>query len=323
MAEGRMRGQVRYDNHMRVLAGDIGGTKTLLRSVEANGDVSAEERYESLEYPAFDAVLQDFLPRIPGPVDSACFAVAGPVLNGRAEVTNVGWKLEEDALARRFSFGRVTLINDFYAIALGVPLLGDDDLLSLHPGTRDRKAPMAILGAGTGLGEAFVVNARDVIPSEGGHADFAPQDEEQTRLFLYLREQHSGHVSWERVCSGMGIASIYEFLSGETLGAAEVAQLADSGDARASHAMDIFVDVYGSEAGNLALKVLARGGVYLAGGVAAKNIPRFTNGRFVEAFLRKGRFRPLLETIPVDLIVNERVGLIGAVEGARRAMHGS
>ena len=305
--------------NVRLLAGDIGGTKTLLRCVEADGSVCAEERYESAKYPTFDALLAEFMAGVPGPVDAACFAVAGPVLDGRAEVTNVGWKIDETA----FSIPRVRLINDFYAVALGVPLLADEDLLSLHAGTRDRRAPMAILGAGTGLGEAIVVNGRDVVPSEGGHADFAPQDEEQARLFLHLRERY-GHVSWERVASGMGIVNIFTFLGGaEGSQPSEISDLADAGDPRASHAFEVFVDVYGAEAGNMALKVLARGGVYLAGGIAAKNVARFTDGRFVEAFLRKGRFRALLDTIPVDLIVNERVGLIGAVEGARRTLHGS
>ena len=176
---------------MRLLAGDVGGTKTLLRCVEADGSISAEKRYESAAYPTFDALLLDFGATR---VDAACFAVAGPVLSGRAEVTNVGWVIEAAALALTFSIPRVSLINDFYAVALGVPFLGDDDLLPLHPGTRDRAMPMAILGAGTGLGEAIVVNARDVIPGEGGHADFAPWDEEQARLFLFLEEKY-GHVN--------------------------------------------------------------------------------------------------------------------------------
>jgi len=299
---------------MRLLAGDIGGTKTLLRCVEEDGSVCAEQRYESTAYPTFDALVEDFLARVPGPVDAACFAVAGPVSDGRATVTNVGWEIDETS----FSIPRVKLINDFYAVALGVPLLGEDDLHSLHAGERDRREPMAILGAGTGLGEAIVINGHDVVPTEGGHADFAPQDEEQARLFLYLH-QHLGHVSWERVISGMGLVNIFTFLGGAAGSQpADVAELADSGDARANRAFEIFVDVYGAEAGNMALRVLARGGVYLAGGIAAKNVPRFTDGRFVEAFLRKGRFRPLLDSVPVDLIVNEQVGLIGAVEGARR-----
>ena len=301
---------------MRLIAGDVGGTKTLLRCVEADGAVASEKRYESAAWKTFDALLSDFLEGIDKPIDAACFAVAGPVHDRRAEVTNVGWSIEADALSRVFSIDRVSLINDFYAVALGVPLLGESDLLSLHAGARDRSAPIGILGAGTGLGEAIVFGG-EVIPTEGGHADFAPQDEEQSRLFLYLHERY-GHVSWERLVSGMGLVNIFTFLGGEDADPAVIAELADRGDSRANHAFEIFVDIYGAEAGNMALRLLARGGIYLAGGVAAKNIARFTDGRFIGAFLRKGRFRPLMETIPVDLIVNEQVGLMGAVEGARR-----
>jgi glucokinase len=307
---------------MRLLGGDVGGTKTLLRCVEADGSVSAEHRYESGKFPAFEQLVQEFLGGVRGPIDAACFAVAGPVFDRRADMTNVGWELGEESLARSLSIPRVSLINDFYAVALGVPLLGDEDLLALHAAPRDRTAPIGILGAGTGLGEAIVVHGRDVVPTEGGHADFAPQDEEQSRLFLYLRERY-GHVSWERVLSGTGIVNIFTFLGGDELSPSEVADLAERGDARATRAMEIFVDLYGAEAGNMALRILAKGGIYLAGGIAAKNIDRFTDGRFVEAFLRKGRFRPLLSAIPVDLIVNEQVGLIGAVEGARRAAGGN
>jgi len=306
-----------------MIAGDVGGTKTLLRSVDGNGATLYEARYDSTAYAAFEDLVSEFMTHVDGTVDAACFAVAGPVFGGRAQVTNVGWKLEESALQRASGIGRVSLINDFYAVALGVPLLGEEDLVPLHTGTRDRTAPIGILGAGTGLGEAIVTWANGthhVIATEGGHADFAPQDEEQTRLFLHLHERY-GHVSWERVVSGMGLQNIFAFLSGDELDPAQIAQRAADGDPLAARALAMFIDLYGAEAGNMALRVLARGGVYLAGGIAAKNIASFTDGRFVEAFLRKGRFRPLLETIPVDLIVNEEVGLIGAVEGARRTMN--
>ncbi|HYI09966.1 MAG TPA: glucokinase [Thermoanaerobaculia bacterium] len=307
---------------MRILAGDVGGTKTLLRCVEPDGSVSREERYESGAYATFDDLLREFADHLPGEVDVACLAVAGPVYAGGAEITNLGWNIAERALRDTFRIGRVSLINDFYAIALGVPLLGEQDLFSLHAGRRDAAAPIGILGAGTGLGEAIVVpygGRYHVVPSEGGHQDFAPQDEEQTRLFLELHARY-GHVSWERLVSGMGLVNIFTFLGGEELPPAEIAELAEKEDPRAVHTFEIFVDLYGAEAGNMALRVLARGGVFLAGGIAAKNVRWFTDGRFVEAFLRKGRFRDLMETIPVDLIVNEEVGLIGAVEGARRAM---
>jgi len=297
---------------MRLIAGDVGVTKTLLRCVDEHGSVVSEARFDSASYATFDDVLRAF---DSGPVSAACFAVAGPVFDGRAEITNLGWTMEEAALARAFAIPRVSLINDFYAVALGVPLLGEDDLIPLQRAPRDANAPIAILGAGTGLGEAILVRG-EVIPTEGGHQDFAPQDEEQTRLFLELHRRY-GHVSWERVVSGMGLTNIHTFLGGEALEPAEIADRADAGDPRAQHAFEIFVDAYGAEAGNMALRVLARGGVFLAGGIAAKNRDRFTDGRFLEAFLRKGRFEDVMRTMPVDLIMNEQVGLLGALWRAR------
>lgn len=297
---------------MRLIAGDVGGTKTLLRCVDENDAVVAEARFDSAHYATFDGLLRAF---DPGPVDAACFAVAGPVFHGRAEVTNLGWTMDEDDLSSAFSIPRVALINDFYAVALGVPLLGTDDLIPLQRVPRDPSAPIGILGAGTGLGQAILVRG-EVIPTEGGHQDFAPQDEEQTRLFLELHRRY-GHVSWERVLSGPGLTNIHTFLGGEALPPAMIAERADAGDPRARHAFEMFVDIYGAEAGNMALRVLARGGVFLAGGIAAKNRQWFTDGRFLEAFLRKGRFRDVMETMPVDLIVNEQVGLLGALRRAR------
>jgi glucokinase len=307
---------------MRLLAGDVGGTKTLLQLVDLDG-VVLERRYESGAYPSFDAMLAAFLADAKLGADAACFAVAGPVIDQRAEITNLQWIMDARALEDAFRVPRVSLINDFYAVALGVPLLGPDDRLVLNEGRRSdlaEHAPIAILGAGTGLGEAILTWSGaqwNVIPSEGGHADFAPQDELQTGLFLHLHEKY-GHVSWERLISGAGLANIYAFLGGEASGPAEVAERAAAGEAQASQAFDVFVDVYGAEAGNMALRVLARSGVYLAGGVAAKNRERFTDGRFMAAFLRKGRFRALLGEMPVELITNEKVGLRGALEMARR-----
>ena len=304
---------------MRILAGDIGGTKTLLRCAD-DGMETASDRFESKEFTTFDGLLRAFLERIGGGVHAACFAVAGPVTDGRARVTNVGWMMEESALSRDFSIPHVTLINDFTAVALGVPLVEASHRVSLQEGARDPHAPVAILGAGTGLGEAMLTwhhGVHHVIPSEGGHQDFAPQDEEQTRLFLHLHEKY-GHVSWERLLSGMGLVNIFTFLGGEEIDAAEIASRAGAGDAIARRAVEIFVDIYGAEAGNMALRVLARGGVYLAGGIAAKNIDWFTDGRFIEAFRRKGRFRGFNERIPVDVIVDQEVGLRGALDLVRR-----
>jgi glucokinase len=314
---------------MKIVAGDIGGTKVLLQFVDASQterNVLAEQRYESAAYATFDDMLRAFVKEhAAGPIDAACFAVAGPVFDDRAEVTNLTWKMDARALAKEFSIGRVSLINDFYAVALGVPVLTPADFLVLNAGTRDAFAPIAILGAGTGLGEANLVHDGvkwDVIPSEGGHADFAPQDEEQTRLFLTLHAKF-GHVSWERLLSGRGLVNIHNFLTGEEREydenlPMEIAKALEAGDSVAARTFAIFVDIYGAEAGNMALRLLARGGVYLAGGVAGKNIDRFTDGRFVEAFLRKGRFQHVLTSIPVNLITNAKVGLLGAGEMATR-----
>jgi glucokinase len=304
---------------MRIVAGDLGGTKTLLRCVEANGAVSAEERFESGEYTSFDEVLRAFIDRGAGKVDAACFAVAGPVFGGRADLTNLGWELHAESLAKTFGIEHVALINDFYAVALGVPQLEEGDLLSLQKGSRDRTAPIAILGAGTGLGQAVVIpNASgwSVIPSEGGHADFAPQNEEQAKLMLHIVAQH-GHASWERVVSGMGLTTIHELFAGATLEPEQIAERAAADDPSALHTFATFVDAYGAEAGNMALRVLAKGGVFLAGGIAAKNAAHFTDGRFLEAFARKGRFHDLMATFPVDVILNEKVGLIGAAAAAK------
>jgi glucokinase len=309
---------------MRILAGDIGGTKVLLRLVEEQS-VVREQRFESAAYKTFDDLLKAFLGGAAKDIDAACFAVAGPVFDDHAEVTNLSWSMSVSALAKAFSIKHVSLINDFFAVALGVPLLAPGDLLSLNAGTRAPNAPIAILGAGTGLGQAALVydgEKYDVVPGEGGHADFAPQDEEQSRLFLALRKKY-GHVSWERLLSGMGLVNIDNFLRGldrpyDERIPMEIATLADSGDAIANRTFEVFVDIYGAEAGNMALRLLARGGVFLAGGIAAKNMRHFTTGRFMEAFLRKGRFTEVMRAIPIDVIVNANVGLIGATEAARR-----
>ena len=314
---------------MKIVAGDIGGTKVLLQFVDASQTgrtVLAEQRFESAAFATFDELLGAFVQEhVAGPIDGACFAVAGPVFADRAEVTNLTWKMEALALAKQFAIGRVSLINDFYAVALGVPILAPADFIVLNAGTRVPFAPIAILGAGTGLGEANLVHDGakwNVVPSEGGHADFAPQDEEQTRLFLALHATF-GHVSWERLLSGRGLVNIHNFLSGEDRQydenlPMEIAKALAAGDSVAARTFAIFVDIYGAEAGNMALRLLARGGVYLAGGVAAKNLDCFTDGRFLEAFLRKGRFQHILAAIPVNLITNPKVGLLGAAEMATR-----
>jgi glucokinase len=316
---------------VRLIAADVGGTKTLIELIEAGPsgmESKVERRYESELYPTFESMLREFI-AVAGQPDIACFAVAGPVVHRSARVTNLPWQIDADAIAAEFSLRNVILVNDFYAVAAGVPHLNPGDLRSIHQGRRAHSAPIAILGAGTGLGEAMVVPSASgwiVIPSEGGHADFGPADPAQDLLLTRLRARY-GHVSWERIVSGPGLINIlaslrdsrpelaiHDFTSGapdDDLPAL-IAHFDGEGNPLARATFDVFLSAYGAEAGNLALKCLARGGVFLAGGIGAKNAERLADGIFMKAFADKGRFRDLVLECPVDLITNARVGLIGA-----------
>lgn len=319
-----------------LLAGDIGGTKTLLR-LSRGGTILREQRFESAAFPGLHAMLAAFLDGTDGGApQSACFGVAGPVQGRRAQVTNLPWSVEADDLAARFGMARVTLINDFQAVAYGIEMLGEADLLTLQAGQPAPHAPRAVIGAGTGLGEGYLTWQGDhyhAWPSEGSHADFAPADELQAGLWRWLKQRH-GHVSWERVVSGPGLVAIYDFLR-ERKEYPESAQLAAAlregdpaaaisahalqhGDPLADAALGLFVAAYGAEAGNLALKVLSVGGVYLAGGIAPKIAGRLKEGGFLRAFRAKGRFAGLLESFPVHVVLNPEVGLLGAENMAGR-----
>lgn len=327
---------------MRIISGDIGGTKTLLQLLEVRGGVTrvvVERRFEALAYPTFDAMFGEFSALDAGGVDAACLGVAGPVLGRRARITNLTWEIDADNLERAYAVGRVILVNDFFAVAAGVPHLVEEDLVAINRGLRDRGSPIGILGAGTGLGEAIVVpegRRWRVVPTEGGHTDFGPRDAQQRELLSVLEARY-GHVSYERLLSGHGLVNIFTFLRdrkyrGETAPRdltaedvnlpAAIAADADRGDPLALETFDIFIDIYGAEAGNLALKTLARGGIYIAGGIAAKHVARFLDGRFMEAFVAKGRFEALMREIPVDLITNPKVGLVGAAAIASDAVSG-
>lgn len=319
-----------------LLAGDIGGTKTLLR-LSRGGTILREQRFESAAFPGLHAMLAAFLDGTDGGApQSACFGVAGPVQGKRARVTNLPWSVDADDLAVRFGMARVTLINDFQAVAYGIEMLGEADLLTLQAGQPAPHAPRAVIGAGTGLGEGYLTWQGDhyhAWPSEGSHADFAPADELQAGLWRWLKQRH-GHVSWERVVSGPGLVAIYDFLR-ERKEYPESAQLAAAlregdpaaaisahalqhGDPLADAALGLFVAAYGAEAGNLALKVLSVGGVYLAGGIAPKIAGRLKEGGFLRAFRAKGRFAGLLESFPVHVVLNPEVGLLGAENMAGR-----
>jgi glucokinase len=326
---------------MKVLAGDIGGTKTLLQIAEVHGNevqVLHRTRFPSQDYAEFGALLGDYLEQIPADmgkdIAGACFGVAGPIHGPeqgarRATVTNLPWQLDETELRTRLSLSRVHLINDFYAVACGVEALRAEDLAVLHPGEPQPRAPRLVVGAGTGLGVAQLLWSADryrAFASEGGHIHFAPTDKEQMALLDYMKGRYE-RVSNERLVSGAGLSNIYRFLvqhgqSGSEANhhpileaadpAAAITEQARRGDGLAQHTVSLFLSLYGAVVGDLALVSLAYGGIYIAGGIAPKLLTEMQNGIFVDAYTRKGRMSELVRQMPVSVITNQYVGLIGA-----------
>lgn len=322
-----------------VLAGDIGGTKTRLAIIEVTGTqvhVVREERYISRDYAAFDLLLSDFLSVAATPAHAA-FGVAGPVQGRIVQTTNLPWRIDADALQQQFGFAHCILLNDLEATAYGLPALGFDDLLTLQVGAVEVSGNAAVIAAGTGLGEAGLYwDGMQHLPfaTEGGHASFSPGNELEMALLCHLQRQHS-HVSWERVVSGMGLLSLHEFLRqyrqvavpgwlademrcGDAAAAIAKAALA-SRDEICVETLHCFVSMYGAEAGNLALKVMSRGGIYLGGGIAPKILPLLQSSVFMESFLNKGRMRSVLEAMPVKVILNDRAALYGPALCAAQA----
>jgi glucokinase len=318
---------------VRVLAGDIGGTHARLGLVDVHDDraeLVAQRTYASAEYPGLEHIVQAFRAELQTPLERACFGVACPVIEDDCHPTNLPWKLDAHRLAGAIGIPRTVLINDFRAMGRGLRFLGSADLVALQQGRPAERAPIGLIGAGTGLGQAVLVwqgAGYDVLPSEGGHADFAPQHELQLGLAAYLADEF-GHVSRERVVSGPGLVNVYRYLAStgdvpeRTAVKAEMAQqdpaavisrhgLAGS-DELCRRALDLFVSVFGAQAGDLALAVLARGGVYIGGGIAPRIIPKLQDGGFIEAFRAKGRLSDFMTRVPVAVIVNEHVGLLGA-----------
>lgn len=320
-----------------ILAGDIGGTYSRLAFFDANNGrlkLVSEAAYPSREYPALEPIVSSFIDRESAKVDAACFGVAGPVREGRAQVSNLPWTVESSSLAHELKVRTTILINDLEASAWGIGGLEPGDLLTIHPGDSAASGNRAVIAAGTGLGQAGMYwdgRQHQVFACEGGHADFGARGELQIELLRYLSAKF-GRVSYERVLSGPGLVNIYRFLIDSGRGeepkwlaeqmaqgdpAAAISQAALQGRcAVCEHALEIFVAIYGAEAGNLALKLLARGGVFLSGGIAPKILAKLTGRTFIEAFLDKGRMRPLLESIAVHVIVNENAGLLGAARCA-------
>ena len=331
-----------------VVGADVGGTNTkvgLARSESGRTVLLEKHTYRSQHYSALEDVLAEFLAR-PGvaaqarAVSAACFAVAGPVEHGRAKLTNLPWQLDEAVIARRLAVPRTRIINDFAAAGLGIAELEADDFLTLQRGEPEERGQRVIVGAGTGLGVALLdwdEGGYEVHPSEAGHVDFGPTDAVQDALLVHLRRKFA-RVSYERVICGAGLARILDFVdeSGEAHASAQLRQAMSDGDparaiaefalegndAAAVRALDMFICAYGAFAGNMALAMLAHGGVYVAGGIAPKIAVRLQDGAFIRAFTAKGRFKGLLETMPVHVVMNDHVGLYGALAEAARLARG-
>lgn len=328
-----------------VLAGDVGGTKTLIALFERSGGslrTLREQRFASGSYASLEEIVAAFLAAGQQPaIGGACFAVAGPVLGGHAKATNLPWEMDERSLERAIGTLRVRLVNDLEGTAYGMLFLRPDEQHVLLPGTRPAlRGHVAVIAAGTGLGEAMLFfDGKDHHPvaSEGGHADFAPQTDREIALLRHLRERFGGHVSYERILSGAGLHDVYGFLRDAGF-ATESPELRDAlaaasdptplisqrglarTDALCAEALDLFCRIYGAEAGNLALRMLATGGVFLGGGIAPKILPALSRGGFAEAYAQKGRLRPLVESIPVRVCLNPKAALHGAAHLAAQAI---
>ncbi len=325
---------------MPILAGDIGGTKTLLQIADfAEGSyrVIDERRYANVYYSDFTVMVSEFLQSAaihsgPLPLTAACFGVAGPINvtagSEHTHLTNLPWTVDSSILSYTFKIPKVRLINDFQAAGYGIDALTPADLRNLQAGEPRLYGPRALIGAGTGLGEGLLIWQQDhyeVLAAEGGHVDFAPTDELQIALLRHLMQKFP-RVSYERILSGRGLINLYDFLRSHTAAPASVAAdpaaitvaALEKKDPVAVQALDLFVAIYGAQAGNLALTVMASGGVYIAGGIAPKIIDRLTAGAFMRAFLNKGRLSPFLTTIPVQVVMNPKVGLMGAALVASR-----
>lgn len=323
-----------------ILAGDIGGTNARLAFFDfQNGryNLVSGSVFPSHEYSGLEQIVSEFLETSEVRPDRACFGIAGPVRNGRVETSNLPWIVESTRLAERMQLKKVALINDLEANAWGIAGLGAKDTVDLNQVKSNAQGNQAVIAAGTGLGEAgmyWTGTDHQVFASEGGHADFAPRNEQEVDLFRYLNAQY-GHVSYERILSGPGLVNVFHFLRDTGRGtepqwltdqmlhsdaAAAISKAAMNGScALCEQALDIFVSVYAAEAGNLALKIMATGGIYLGGGIAPKIVSKLSGPLFMHAFAAKGRMQPVLEAIPVKVIMNDKTALLGAARCAAAA----
>ena len=319
---------------MRVLVGDIGGTKTALGVAETCGEsveITEPRRYPSASFTSLDQIIRRYTAETGVDCRFAAFAVAGPIQDRRCETTNLPWALDADALEQTFGLAGAELLNDLEAVAWGVPALQAHELAEIHPGDALSRGNACVIAAGTGLGQAGLFwdgVSHHAFATEGGHTDFAPTDDLEFALLSHLKRRF-GRVSWERLVSGPGIANLYDFLlahhgkrpqdwmqraideGGDT--AAAVAQAAADGRcALCAETMELFMRLYGREAGNAALKHMALGGVYLGGGIALKNLACLRRGGFLQGFFDKGRMGSLMRRMAVRVILQPHTPLIGA-----------
>ncbi|MGD0445890.1 MAG: glucokinase [Edaphobacter sp.] len=320
-----------------ILAGDVGGTKVHLALYSfANGRLQAirDQKFPAHNFGSLDAVVDAFLSagtEKKEEIVGACFGCPGPVRDGRLKLTNLPWTLDTRDLEKSLTIPNISLINDLEANGYGIPELAPESIYSLHDGDPEATGHAGLIAAGTGLGEALLIwngKKHRPIPSEGGHSDFAARSNREIALLEYLRSTLKGRVSWERVVSGLGIKNVYAFLRDvEKINEpgwlhdrmltedpnAVIAQCAEDGSSSICfETMKIFTGAYGAEAGNIALRVLATGGIYLGGGIAPKILQTLRNGTFLQAFLDKGRMSPLLQSIPVRVILDDTCALLGA-----------
>jgi glucokinase len=320
-----------------ILAGDIGGTNARLAYFQPqNGrfQLVSERVFPSRDHRGLGEIVTQFLDESGTRPEAACFGIAGPVRNGRVETSNLPWVIEQSVLANQIHLAATLLINDLEASAWGIGALGIEDLVTLNPGAGSVAGNQAVVAPGTGVGEAGLFwdgSRHHVFACEGGHTDFAPRGELQIELLRFLATKF-GHVSYERILSGPGLVNVYEFLCASGCGkesaelsaameagdpAAAISQAALTGkDSLAGKALDLWIAVYGAETSNLGLKIMSTGGLFLAGGISPKILPKLKGSLFMEVFLDKGRMRPLVEAMPVHVVTNEKAGLLGAARCA-------